>query len=286
LDLKKTDLIDSRRSSNFPDKNLIFLVAGFAAQANSALSKIVMGKHQVKIKSGDKVIFTAPDYIPGTTGGIYKLIDILSKMGAEVVYSGSTKDVIHVSGHGSQKEHALLINLTAPRHLLPIGGNYRHVKKYEIMAQKMGYKPGQILIPDPEQAVTFWANGKVDFNTRIPHRQVLVDGLGVGDVGHIVLRDRRTLSQNGIVIITMLVDTETADLISDPYVTTRGFVFEKESQSVLKEIEKTALQVFKEARSKPANLDFIRQRVQSVVEEQVYKRTEREPMVLPLIIEV
>ncbi len=286
IDLKKSDIIDHRRASNFSDNKLTFLVAGFAAQANSALSKIVMGKHQVKVKSGDKVIFTAPDYIPGTTSGIYKLIDILSKMGAEVIHSGSTKDTIHVSGHGSQIEQALLINLTNPKCLLPIGGNYRHVKKYEIMAQKMGYKPNQILIPEPDQAVTFWADGKVDFNTRVPQRQVLVDGLGVGDVGHIVLRDRRTLSQNGIVIITMLVDTETADLVSEPYVTTRGFVFEKEAKSVLIEIKKTAQKKFQESRSKPINLDFVRQTVQGAIEDQVYKKTKRQPMVLPLIIRV
>ncbi len=285
VDLKKSDVIDPRRVANFPDKNLTFLVAGFAAQANSALSKIVMGKHQVKIKSGDKVIFTAPDYIPGTTSGIYKLIDALSKMGAEVIHSGSSKDTIHVSGHGSEKEHALLVNLTDPKFLLPIGGNYRHVKQYEIMAQRMGFKPGQILTPDPERAVTFWANGKVDFNTRIPHRQVLVDGLGVGDVGHIVLRDRRTLSKNGIVVITMLVGTEKVELLQESYVTTRGFVFEKESKGVLNEIKRTAEKVFQESKSKPINIDFVRQKVQAAVEDQIYRKTKREPMVVPLIIQ-
>lgn len=286
INLNESDILPLDRAKNFPDKNLTFLVAGFAAQPDSALSKITMGKHRIKIKEGDKVIFTSPDYIPGTTSGIYHLIDTLSQLGAEVVYGGPGKEAIHTGGHGGQIEHAILVNLTSPEYLLPIGGNYRHVKQYQLMAMSLGYKKEKVLIPETDQAVTFWENGSVDFHTRVPYRQVLVDGLGIGDVGESVLRDRQTLSQNGVVVVTMLVASDTTGLAQPPLITTRGFVFEKQSGGVIQGIEKITSDTFTKARSQPINLDFVRQQVQAAVEVYIYKETGREPMVLPLITRV
>lgn len=284
IKLADNDIIAPERTKNFPDNKLLFLVAGFAGQPDSALSKMVMGKHRVKIKSGDKVIFSSPDYIPGTSGNIYEMIDILSKMGADVAYGD--KEELHVSGHGYQKEHALLISLTNPRYLLPIGGNYRHVKSYFSMAKTMGFNDDQFITPDYDSAVTFYANGKVDTNFHIPMHKVLIDGLGIGDVGATVLRDRKTLAEDGMFSVVLMVNKEAGTMFKEPIILSRGFVFMKENTDLIDYLKEEVLRKFNEVTSKPANFDYIRTEIQAYLETIIKEKTGREPMVLPLIIEI
>ncbi|HOZ81139.1 MAG TPA: ribonuclease J [Candidatus Woesebacteria bacterium] len=283
LTLKDTDIIAPERVKNFADNKLMFLVAGFAGQPDSALSKMVMGKHRIKIKEGDKVIFSSPDYIPGTTSNIYNMIDILSKMGAEVAYG--EKD-LHVSGHGYQKEHALLINLVNPKYLLPIGGNFRHIKTYFSMAKKMGYQKEQFILPDFDSAVTFYGDGHYDTNYHLSLHKVLIDGLGVGDVGTTVLRDRKLLAEDGMFTVVMLVNGESGELQKDPVILSRGFVFIKENSDLLNYLKEEVIKKFLETTSKPANFEYIRTQIQAHLETIILEKTGRQPMVLPLIIEV
>lgn len=282
--LTETDIIPIERVKNFAENKLLFLVAGFAGQPDSALSKMIMGKHRIKIKSGDKVIFSSPDYIPGTTSNIYNMIDILSKMGAEVMYG--EKEELHVSGHGYQKEHALLINLLRPKYLLPIGGNYRHLKDYQQIAKKLGYSEDQVILPDFDSSVTFHGNGTVDTNYHISIRKVLIDGFGVGDVGTTVLRDRKLLAEDGMFSVVLLMDKESGQLSKPPVILSRGFVFMKENTELMDFLKLEVSNKFNQATSSPANMDFIREEVQAYLEEIIYKKTGRQPMVLPLVIEV
>ena len=282
--LTETDIIPIERVKNFAENKLLFLVAGFAGQPDSALSKMIMGKHRIKIKSGDKVIFSSPDYIPGTTSNIYNMIDILSKMGAEVMYG--EKEELHVSGHGYQKEHALLINLLRPKYLLPIGGNYRHLKDYQQIAKKLGYTEDQVILPDFDSSVTFHGNGTVDTNYHISIRKVLIDGFGVGDVGTTVLRDRKLLAEDGMFSVVLLMDKESGQLSKPPVILSRGFVFMKENTELMDFLKLEVSNKFNQATSSPANMDFIREEVQAYLEEIIYKKTGRQPMVLPLVIEV
>lgn len=282
--LNDADIIPVERVKNFNENKLLFLVAGFAGQPDSALSKMVMGKHRVKIKSGDKVIFSSPDYIPGTTSNIFNMIDLLSKMGAEVVYG--EKEELHVSGHGYQKEHALLINLLKPKFLLPIGGNYRHLKNYQEMAKKLGYTDDQVILPDFDASATFYSNGTFDTNYHISIRKVLIDGFGVGDVGTTVLRDRKLLAEDGMFSIVLLIERESGQLVKPPVVLSRGFVFMKENTELMDFLKVEATNKFNQATSSPANMDFIREEVQGHLEEIIYQKTGRQPMVLPLVIEV
>lgn len=284
LKLNDDDLIPPERAKNFPENKLIFLVAGFAGQPDSALSKMVMGKHRIKIKSGDKVIFSSPDYIPGTTSNIYSMIDILSKMGAEVVYG--EKEELHVSGHGYQKEHALLISLLKPKYLLPIGGNFRHLKVYQSMARQLGYAPEQVILPDFDASVTFHSDGKFDTNHHLSLRKILIDGFGIGDVGTTVLRDRKLLAEDGMFSVVLLVEKETGKLQKDPVVLSRGFVFVKENTDLINFLKQEITKKFNETTSSPANFDFIREEVQAHIEEIIKEKTGRQPMVLPLVIEV
>lgn len=284
LKLQESDIIPLERSKNFPANRLLFLVAGFAGQPDSALSRMVMGKHKIKIKSGDKVIFSSPDYIPGTTSGIHNMIDNLSKMGADVIYG--EKEELHVSGHGYQKEHALLISLLNPKYLLPIGGNYRHIKSYQTMAKTLGYSDEQLITPDFDSAVTFHSSGIFDTNYHISLRKVLIDGLGVGDVGATVLRDRKLLAENGMFTIVMLINSHSGELLQEPIILSRGFVFVKESNELLSFLRSELVNKFKQATSTPPNLEFIRQEIQAHLEEIILQKTGRQPMVLPLVIEV
>jgi ribonuclease J len=284
LTLNDNDIVPVERVKNFAENKLIFLVAGFAGQPDSALSKMIMGKHKIKIKAGDKVIFSSPDYIPGTTSNIYNMIDILSKLGAEVVYG--EKEELHVSGHGYQKEHALLINLLKPKYLLPIGGNYRHLKSYQQMAKKLGYAEEQVILPDFDASATFHSNGTVDTNFHISIRKVLIDGFGVGDVGTTVLRDRKTLAEDGMFSVVLLIEKESGQLVKPPVILSRGFVFMKENTELMDFLKLEVTNKFSQATSAPANMDFIREEVQAYLEEIIYKKTGRQPMVLPLVIEV
>ena len=284
IKLDDSDLITPERAKNFPDVKLMFLVAGFAGQPDSALSKMVMGKHRVKIKSGDKVIFSSPDYIPGTTSNIYEMIDILSKMGADVAYG--EKEELHVSGHGYQKEHALLMTLTNPKYLLPIGGNFRHIKSYFSMAKTMGFTDDQFITPDFDSSVTFYANGRADTNFHIPIHKVLIDGLGIGDVGATVLRDRKTLAEDGMFSVVIMVNKETGAMFKDPVVLSRGFVFMKENTDLIEYLKGEVINKFKDLTSAPANFEYIRTELQAYLETIIKEKTGREPMVLPLVIEV
>jgi len=284
ITLSEADIIPVERVKNFTDNKLLFLVAGFAGQPDSALSKMIMGKHRIKVKSGDKVIFSSPDYIPGTTSNIYNMIDLLSKMGAEVVYG--EKEELHVSGHGYQKEHALLINLLKPKFLLPIGGNYRHLKSYQQMSKKLGYSENQVILPDFDGTATFHSNGTVDTNYHISIRKVLIDGFGVGDVGTTVLRDRKVLAEDGMFSVVLLMEKESGQLVKPPVILSRGFVFMKENTELIDYLKLEVTNKFTQASSSPANMDFIREEVQAYLEEIIYKKTGRQPMVLPLVIEV
>jgi len=283
LDVKDQDLVPIDRVRNFADDKLMFLVAGFAGQPESALSKMIMGKHKIKIKAGDKVIFSSPDYIPGTVSAIHTMIDNLSKMGAEVVYG---EKEVHVSGHAYQAEHALLINMVRPKYLLPIGGNFRHIRAYHDMANTMGYGTDRLLSPDTAQVVTFYANGGADTETEIPFRKVLIDGFGVGDVGATVLRDRKTLAEEGMFTIIMLVNAETGALSKEPVVLSRGFVFVKENIDLINYLKQEAIAKFKEASGKPTNFEFVKDQVQGHIEQVIFEKTGRQPMVLPLVVEI
>lgn len=283
LDVKDQDIIEIERVKNFNDDKLIFLVAGFAGQPESALSKMIMGKHRVKIKSGDKVIFASPDYIPSSVSAIHNMIDTLSKMGAEVVYG---EKEVHVSGHGYQAEHALLINMVRPQYLLPIGGNYRHIKAYHEMAKTLGYDEVRLLTPDVNQAATFYSNKTADTKTEIPFRKVLIDGFGIGDVGATVLRDRRTLAEEGMFTIIILVNAETGAMEKEPVILSRGFVFVKENTDLMNYLKDQAIVKFKEESGHPSNFEYIREQIQSHIEQVIYEKTGRQPMVLPLIVEI
>lgn len=283
LDLKKSDLVEYHKALDMPDDKIAFLIAGSQGQTGSSLDRVAIGKHQIKIKKGDKFIFSSPDYVPGSR--VYALIDNLFKQGAEVAYEELGKE-LHFSGHGYRKEYVLLAKLIQPKYFIPIGGDPRHLYLYRQVMERIGFDPKRVLIPEGGKMPEFSQDGKVNFDYKLKARKILIDGLGIGDVGRTVLRDRRNLAEDGIIVLILLVNSENHQLVDKPTVASRGFVYLKQSKQLLGQIEKKAGKIYNQARKPTFDYQTIRQEVQGELEEFVKSKTGREPIILPVILEV
>ncbi|MDP3758742.1 MAG: ribonuclease J, partial [Candidatus Daviesbacteria bacterium] len=219
--------------SSFAPQKLLILIAGAQGQSDSSLVRAANEEHkQVILKEGDSVVFSA-DPIPSTESAQSALIDSLSRLGLNVYYSAVTSD-LHVSGHAALEELRLMINLIKPKSLFPIGGTFRHMESFSKMAQEMGYDKREVLnIEDGDileiKEESIKLVGKVDV------QNVYVDGLGIGDIGHVVLRDRQKMSEEGVVVVVASVDQHTGKLVSDVDIISRGFVFEEIAKELLSE---------------------------------------------------
>lgn len=271
-----------RQAERKPPSSLTFIVAGSQAQAGSALERVAGGQHRLKIGKKDKIVFST-DAIPGNELAVYHMVDDLCRLGAEVVYADVLNEV-HVSGHGSSGDLRKLIQLIKPEFLLPIGGNYRHMIAYQKMAIKEGYSENHVLLPDDGQTLRFLKSKQVLFDKKVPVKSVMVDALGVGDVGNVVLRDRQVLSEEGIVVILMIIETDTQSLVKDPEILTRGFVFVKTSESLLRQAEIEAKRVF--LKTNKGHSHLTREEVQGALEKFFFEKTGRRPMILTQFIEL
>ncbi|MBI2420814.1 MAG: ribonuclease J, partial [Candidatus Levybacteria bacterium] len=213
--------IDVKSLKNYKDHDLCLLVAGSQGQETSALSRIANGDfREVQIKNGDTVIFSA-DPIPGNEVSVNSLVDQISLAGAKVVYSDIDSG-FHVSGHGSQGDLLLMMALTKPRYVLPIGSTYRHMVAYKNLAKKIGYSENDVLLPDDGAEIIFTKDG-VSRGQKINIRNVFVDEISGEEVESMVLRDREKLSKEGMVVVMTEIDSNTGELINSPNVVARGF---------------------------------------------------------------
>lgn len=281
--------IPKRLLSKYPSQELTVLIAGAQAQTGSSLDRLVVGElEELTIKPGDKVVFSS-DYIPGNETSIYSLIDKLYRLGAEVSYTDIKSDV-HVSGHGCQDDLGKLIQMVQPKYLLPIGGNFRHMVAYQRLAEQRGYQKSQVLLPDDGQTVEFF-DGQVRLGKTIETKKIMVDALGIGDVGNVVLRDRKILAEEGIVVAIITLDQTTGALVGEPEIVSRGFVYIKENFALLDGAKKETFRALKEKKGVEQtkikrDLRFLRSRIQGYLEQYFFTQTGRRPMILPVIIEV
>lgn len=284
LKLPQNTVIDKRRISAIPRKNLCLIIAGSQGQPGSSLVRAAGRDHQyVVIEPGDKVVFSA-DPIPGNEQNVYATIDTLSHLGAEVSYT-DLDDRLHVSGHASAWEMKLLMSLTSPRYLSPIGGTFRHMIQYRKLAADMGYPKDQVLLLESGQTLEI-QNQKVRLGETLGLKNIMVDGLGIGDVGPVVLRDRVTMAKEGMVIVILPLDHDTRALSGKIEVVSRGFVYMKESKQLIDKISAAASTVVADlARQKQTNWAAIKDAVANSLENFIYRETQRSPLVLPVIIE-
>lgn len=261
---------------------VMVLLPGSQAQENSALVRVTSDENRdMKIFKNDTVIFSS-DPIPGNEVNIYALIDALSKKGARVVHSDMSDD-FHVSGHGSQNDIKLLATLTNPALTLPIGGNYRHMIAFKNLMNEMGYQDNQVILPESGQEILF-SGGNYKYGKKIPLQTVYVDEITGEEMEKYVLLDRQKISKEGIMIIITEVENETGRIVSTPDIIARGFIF-PEKDSFAKKLENKLKEKLSEKSGQATHFSFYRKMVQKSAETILFKM-KREPLVIPVIIEV
>ncbi|MDO8599894.1 MAG: ribonuclease J [bacterium] len=277
-------VVSPREAQRLPREKTTFIISGSYGQVGSALYRVALGEHPfLKIETDDTVVFSADPAPPGTEQAVNYIVDNLIESGA-VVHYYDTQDDLHVSGHGSQKDIELLFALLKPKYLLPIGGTIRHMRAYSELAQNMGWKKTDVFELRAGETVEFTYEG-VKKGDKVPVKSVLVDGLGVGDVGQVVLRDRQTLAKEGIVVVVLQIDKQANSLITKPALLNRGFVFAQEQQAFL---DRSADELDKQLKSRVKKLGAMEAKEVTVdfLERFFFAETGRRPMVLPVVIEV
>ena len=276
--------IDIDMIKNYPDEQLVIITTGSQGETMSALTRMAAGEHKkVTITPNDLVIISA-NPIPGNEKYVAKVIDDLMKIGAEVVYS--SLEAIHVSGHACQEEQKLMLSLIRPKYFIPVHGEYRQLIAHSETAKKVGIPPENIFL---------MTNGRIlELNEEeakltgvVPFGKVMVDGLGVGDVGNIVLRDRQHLSQDGLIIVVITMDSSTGEILAGPDVISRGFVYVKESENLMEEVKHVLRdEIEKLEQSGVRDWATIKANLKDGLRDYIFAKTKRNPMILPIIMEV
>jgi ribonuclease J len=270
--------------NKYPDHKIVIITTGSQGEPMSALARMSVSEHKkVEIQRGDLVIISATP-IPGNEKFISRVINQLFKKGANVVYE-SLAD-IHVSGHACQEELKLIHTLVKPKYFMPVHGEYRHLKQHSLLAQKLGMDEDNIFIADIGQVLEITHNG-AKINGNVTAGQVLVDGLGVGDVGNIVLRDRKHLSQDGILTVVVTIEKETGKVIAGPDIISRGFVYVRESEDLIEESKKIVKKVLDNCvMNQIKDWATIKSNIKDELKTYLYEKTKRNPMILPIIMEI
>lgn len=281
LTIPEDVLVDIDRIKNYKPENLVIISTGSQGEPMSALSRMAAGEHrQVEIVAGDKVVISATP-IPGNEKSVSGVINALFKKGADVIYEALAD--IHVSGHACQEELKLIHRLVKPKYFMPIHGEYRHLKQHANLAQSLGMPKENILIMEIGQVLEI-NSSQARINGSVPSGKVLVDGLGVGDVGNIVLRDRKYLSEDGLMIVVLSVQKETGDILAGPDVISRGFIYVRESEVFMEEVRQVCKEVILACKGK--SLTHKKNIIKDTLREYLYQKTKRRPMILPIIMEV
>ena len=278
------EIIDIDETSNYTPDKVVIITTGSQGEPMSALTRMAMNDHKkVDIMPGDTVIISATP-IPGNEKLVSRTIDHLYKLGADVFYEKSNG--VHVSGHASQEEIKLVHNLVRPKFFIPVHGEFRHLIKHANIAKSLGMPKENIVIAENGSVIELTKNS-IGINGKVQAGKVLVDGLGVGDVGNIVLRDRRQLSQDGIMIVVVTIDKETCHVVSGPDIVSRGFVYVREAEGLMDEArDKVQLALEKCEENGISEWSAIKSTVRDSLGRFLYERTRRRPMILPIIMEI
>ncbi len=276
--------IDIDMIKNYTDDQLTILTTGSQGETMSALTRMAAGEHKKVVITPNDLVIISATAIPGNEKLVSKVIDDLMQIGADVVYSAL--EDIHVSGHACQEEQKLILSLIKPKFFIPVHGEYRQLKAHAETAKKMGIPSENIFMLENGKVLEFTEN-EAKITTSVPSGKILVDGLGVGDVGNIVLRDRQHLSQDGLIIIVMTMDASTGEIVSGPDVISRGFVYVRESENLMDDVKKQIrdeVQRFEERRI--TDWSTIKSTLKDNLREYIFQKTKRNPMILPIIMEV
>lgn len=277
-------LIDIDDTRNYAPNKIVIITTGSQGEPMSALTRMALGDHRkVDIVPGDTVIISARP-IPGNEKLVSNTIDKLFQLGAEVIYESANG--VHVSGHASQEELKMMHNLVRPKFFIPVHGEYRHLVKHAKLAESMGMSKRNIVIAENGSVIEL-TQDKIGINGKVQSGIVLIDGLGVGDVGNIVLRDRRQLSQDGIMIVVIGIDKATGKVASGPDIVSRGFVYVREAEDLMEDArDKVQMALDKCDDGNITEWSAIKSAVRDSLGKFLFERTRRRPMILPIIMEV
>ena len=276
--------IDIDMIKNYTDDQLTIITTGSQGETMSALTRMAAGEHKKVVITPNDLVIISATAIPGNEKLVSKVIDDLMQIGAEVVYSAL--EDIHVSGHACQEEQKLIFSLVKPKFFIPVHGEFRQLKAHAETAKKMGI---------PAENIFMMENGRVlemnekeaKLTTSVPSGKILVDGLGVGDVGNIVLRDRQHLSQDGLIIIVMTMDSGSGEIVSGPDVISRGFVYVRESENLMDDVKRQIRDEVKRFEERGiTDWSTIKSTLKDNLREYIFQKTKRNPMILPIIMEV
>ena len=284
LKVKPGTLVDITAIKSIPKNKLVIVSTGSQGENMSALYRMAFSTHkQVEISSGDRIIISA-SAIPGNEKAVSRIINELYRKGAEVVYEKS--EGLHVSGHACQEELKIIHALVKPKFFIPVHGEQRHLQLHSKLAQSMGMNPRNIHIG--EIGTVFELSGKTcKVGTPVTAGKVFVDGTGVGDVGSVVLRDRKHLAQDGMIVVCVNLSSQDGSVISGPDIITRGFIYVKESEDLMTELRQVALEAIDRCqRKRVRDWAAIKSAIKNDISGYLFKTTKRNPMILPVIMEI
>lgn len=286
LKIQPKIIIKSEQASKYPDNQILVLTTGAQGEEASQLARMSRGEHRsIKIKTGDTVVISSSP-IPGNERSIVAVLDNLTRQGATVIYNKVLD--IHTSGHAQQEELKLMMQLTRPKYFVPIHGEHHMLAAHAKLAQSIGLPESNCFVLGNGSVLEFNANGAARvLNEKVDAGYVFVDGLGVGDVGEVVIRDRQVMAQDGMFVIISTVDRATSKLVNQPEILSRGFVYMKNNDELLREVKHEIRKMIESGGGKgEANYADLRQQIRDSVGEYLFQKTQRRPMILPVIIEV
>ena len=284
IDIPKGTLIDINDIKKYQPHQVVLCTTGSQGEPMAALSRMAFSDHKkVEITNNDLVIISAHP-IPGQSSAASKVVDELFKLGAEVIYE-SLADV-HVSGHACQEELKLMIGITKPKYFIPVHGEFRHLTRHAQLAEQMGIPKKNIFIFDIGKVLEIDGQNAKIAGT-VPSGRILVDGLGVGDVGNIVLRDRKHLAQDGLMVVVVTISSESKEIVAGPDIISRGFVYVRESEDLMEHVKSVAREAIAECQSNGMyDWTTMKSTVKNQLSGYLYHKTKRSPMILPVIMEV
>lgn len=285
LKYKKGVIMEDFELKNMPDQKVLVMCTGAMAQKNAALMRIANDNDRlVSLKPGDTIVFSS-SVIPGNERTVERLQDSLTKRGARVI-NHQMMDV-HAGGHAKQEDLKLLLRLIKPEYFIPIHGNYFRLRMHGDLAVETGVDAKKVFVAENGQIIEFAKNGGSLTNKKVPSDYVFVDGLGVGDVSHVILRERQAMAEEGMFVIIASVDQKHGHLIGSPDIISRGFIYMQDNQELLNRVRQKVKQIFKETdHNMPAFETYIKDKIRNDVGQFLFSQTRRRPMILPMIIDV
>lgn len=284
LNIPEDTMVDINQINKLPKNKVVIISTGSQGETMSALYRMAFSEHrQINIEAGDRVIISA-SAIPGNENMISKVIDELFHKGAEVIYDRNTE--LHVSGHASQEEQKMMLALVKPKYFIPVHGEYRMLVKHAELGKFMGVPAKNVVIGENGKVIEI-SKKCIKLNGAVQSGAVMVDGMGVGDVGSVVMRDRHRLAEDGMVVIVVTLSSWDNAMLAEPEILTRGFVYVKEAESMIEELKRVTKETVMTCEENGVkDWASIKSRIKSNVSSYLYKTTKRSPMILPLISEV